>query len=74
MGKIYIIGLGPGNEDALTLGAINRINSGHKNFLRTEKHPTVEYFKTIMLSIKVLIMYMIQKRILQMYMRKLFRN
>ena len=45
MGKIYIIGLGPGNEDALTLGAINRINSGHKNFLRTEKHPTVEYFK-----------------------------
>lgn len=45
MGKIYIIGLGPGNEDALTLGAINRINSGHKNFLRTEKHPTVNYFK-----------------------------
>ena len=45
MGKIYIIGLGPGNEDALTLGAINRINSGNKNFLRTEKHPTVEYFK-----------------------------
>lgn len=45
MGKIYIVGLGPGSEDDLTLGAINRINSGHKNFIRTEKHPTVEYFK-----------------------------
>lgn len=45
MGKIYIIGLGPGNVDDLTLGAINRINSGSKNFLRTENHPTVDYFK-----------------------------
>lgn len=45
MGKIYIIGLGPGSIDSLTLGAIERITSGHKNFLRTEKHPTVEYFK-----------------------------
>lgn len=45
MGKIYIIGLGPGDENSLTLGAINRIKSGSKNFLRTEKHPTVKYFK-----------------------------
>jgi len=44
MGKIYIIGLGPGSVDHLTLGAIERIHSGHKNFLRTEKHPTVSYF------------------------------
>ena len=44
MGKIYIIGLGPGSIDALTLGAVNRIRSGRKNFLRTEKHPTVKYF------------------------------
>lgn len=44
MGKIYVVGLGPGSEDALTLGAIKRINSGKKNFLRTEKHPTVSYF------------------------------
>ena len=44
MGKIYIIGLGPGSVDSLTLGAVDRINSGDKNFLRTEKHPTVEYF------------------------------
>lgn len=45
MGKIYIIGLGPGSIDSLTLGAITRINSGAKNYLRTEKHPTVDYFK-----------------------------
>ena len=45
MGRIFVIGLGPGNEDALTLGAIKRINVGAKNFLRTEKHPTVKYFK-----------------------------
>lgn len=45
MGKIYVIGLGPGSIDALTMGAVKRIKSGDKNFLRTEKHPTVEYFK-----------------------------
>lgn len=45
MGKIYVIGLGPGSIESLTLGAVNRINSGDKNFLRTEKHPTIEYFK-----------------------------
>lgn len=45
MGKIYIVGLGPGAIDDLTLGAVNRIHSGKKNFLRTERHPTVKYFK-----------------------------
>ena len=45
MGKIYVIGLGPGNIDCLTLGAVKRIKSGNENFLRTENHPTVEYFK-----------------------------
>ncbi len=44
MGKIYIIGLGPGSVDSLTIGAIKRIKSGDNNFLRTEKHPVVEYF------------------------------
>lgn len=43
MGKIYVIGLGPGNIDALTLGAVEKINSGLDNFLRTDKHPTVDY-------------------------------
>ena len=45
MAKIYVVGLGPGSLDDLTLGAIKRINSGNKNFLRTEKHPSVEYLQ-----------------------------
>lgn len=45
MGKIYVVGLGPGSEDSLTLGAIKRIESGKKNFVRTENHPTIKYFK-----------------------------
>ncbi|SHD78396.1 nucleoside triphosphate pyrophosphohydrolase [Schnuerera ultunensis] len=45
MGKIYILGLGPGDIDSLTLGVVKRINSGDRNFLRTENHPTVKYFK-----------------------------
>lgn len=44
MGKIYVVGLGPGSVDVLTLGAVKRITGGKKNFLRTEKHPTVQYF------------------------------
>ncbi len=45
MGKIYVVGLGPGSVSALTIGAVDRIISGNKNFLRTENHPTIEYFK-----------------------------
>lgn len=45
MAKIYILGLGPGNLDSLTMGVVNRINSGNRNYLRTENHPTLEYFK-----------------------------
>lgn len=52
MGKIYIIGLGPGDISALTLGAVERINSGDINYLRTEKHPTIKYFKDKDISYK----------------------
>ncbi|MDY0235862.1 MAG: nucleoside triphosphate pyrophosphohydrolase [Gudongella sp.] len=44
MNKIYIVGLGPGSMDSLTLGAVNRINSDKPHFLRTLKHPSVQYF------------------------------
>lgn len=44
MKKINIIGLGCGNVDSLTLGAIEKIQKGYKNILRTINHPTVEYF------------------------------
>lgn len=45
MSKIFVVGLGPGNIDDLTLGAIKRMESGKPNYLRTEKHPSVEYMK-----------------------------
>ncbi len=45
MGKIYVLGLGPGSIEDLTIGVVERIRSGDKNYLRTEKHPTVKYFK-----------------------------
>lgn len=45
MKKIFVVGLGPGNMQALTLGAVERINSKGRHYLRTEMHPTVEYFK-----------------------------
>ncbi len=43
MGKITIVGLGPGDIGSLTLGAIEQISNGNKVFLRTENHPTVKY-------------------------------
>ncbi|OHW61760.1 nucleoside triphosphate pyrophosphohydrolase/pyrophosphatase MazG [Andreesenia angusta] len=45
MNKIVVIGLGPGAEDALTLGAAKNLREKRKTYLRTEKHPTVSYLK-----------------------------
>ncbi len=45
MAKIYVIGLGPGNIGSLTLDAVEKIKDGNKLYVRTEKHPTVEYLK-----------------------------
>lgn len=42
---IHIVGLGPGSEDALTLGAIE-IMGKFPLYLRTKKHPTVKYLDT----------------------------
>lgn len=39
---IHIVGLGPGHEDALTMGAHTALKN-HPVFLRTEKHPTVSF-------------------------------
>ncbi|WP_160670494.1 nucleoside triphosphate pyrophosphohydrolase [Clostridium sp. C8-1-8] len=40
---IKIIGLGPGSEEALTLGAVKQLKNSDNVFLRTEKHPTVQF-------------------------------
>ena len=45
MAKIFIIGLGPGDIGSLTLDAVEKITNGNKVYLRTEKHPTVEYLR-----------------------------
>jgi len=42
---IKIVGLGPGAKEALTIGTICELESNKNIFLRTEKHPTVEYLK-----------------------------
>lgn len=44
---IKIIGLGPGDKSALTLGAVETLKSGENIFLRTFKHPTVQYLDDI---------------------------
>ncbi len=44
MGKIYVVGMGSGDVSQLTLGAVECIHSGRKNFLRTKEHPSVKYF------------------------------
>lgn len=42
---IKIIGLGPGSYESLTVGTLNELKNEKNIFLRTEKHPTVEYLK-----------------------------
>ncbi|EKQ55977.1 MULTISPECIES: nucleoside triphosphate pyrophosphohydrolase [unclassified Clostridium] len=42
---IKIVGLGPGAKDALTIGTICELESNRNIFLRTEKHPTVDYLR-----------------------------
>lgn len=43
MGRITIVGLGPGSPDDLTLRAVREMEKAGKLYLRTEKHPTVTY-------------------------------
>lgn len=41
MGKITVVGLGPGSEEHITLTALRELKSHERVYLRTEKHPTV---------------------------------
>ena len=45
MGKIIIVGLGPGNYESLTLKTLDIIKKAKCLVLRTEKHPLVEKLK-----------------------------
>ncbi|MBE6071967.1 MAG: nucleoside triphosphate pyrophosphohydrolase [Clostridium butyricum] len=40
---IKIVGLGPGSKESLTIGTLNELKGSKNIFLRTEKHPTVDY-------------------------------
>ncbi|WBW97934.1 nucleoside triphosphate pyrophosphohydrolase [Oceanirhabdus sp. W0125-5] len=51
---IKIIGLGPGAIESLTLGTINELKNGKNVFFRTEKHPTIDYIKTLNIEYKTL--------------------
>ncbi len=50
--KITIIGIGPGGKQYLTLEAIEKIKEANTLYLRTEKHPIVDYIKTIGIKIE----------------------
>lgn len=45
MKKIIIVGLGPGDEGSLSLLAYETIKNAQNLFLRTEKHPTVDFLR-----------------------------
>jgi tetrapyrrole methylase family protein/MazG family protein len=47
---IKIVGLGPGAPEALTLGTLSILKGNNNVFLRTEKHPTVNYLKELNIS------------------------
>lgn len=49
---IKIVGLGPGSPDALTIGAIELLRKSKHIYLRTAKHPTVEYIKDLGINFK----------------------
>ncbi len=44
---IKVVGLGPGSIGSITIGTLEILKSATKKYLRTEKHPTVEYLKSI---------------------------
>lgn len=42
---LKIIGLGPGDSNALTIGVLNELKKNENIYFRTEKHPTVDFLK-----------------------------
>ena len=44
MGKILVVGLGPGSEEMISLGVLEKLKNSPNVILRTEIHPIVEKF------------------------------
>lgn len=44
---IKIVGLGPGAKEALTMGTMEQLRSSSKILVRTVKHPTMDFIKTL---------------------------
>lgn len=44
---IKVVGLGPGAIESLTIGTVEVLKGDIKIYLRTKKHPTVDYLKSI---------------------------
>lgn len=40
---LKIVGLGPGDYNALTIGVLNELKKNKNIYFRTEKHPTVDF-------------------------------
>jgi tetrapyrrole methylase family protein/MazG family protein len=49
---IKVVGLGPGAIESLTIGTLNILKENGNIYLRTEKHPTVEYLNSIGIKYK----------------------
>lgn len=49
---IKIVGLGPGSEEDLTLKCINALKYANNLYLRTHKHPCVDYIKSLGIEFK----------------------
>lgn len=45
MGKITIVGLGPGEYSLISQGALDALKNSSRVFLRTEKHPIIDKLK-----------------------------
>ena len=45
MGKITIVGLGPGEYSLISKGALDALKNNSRIFLRTEKHPIMDKLK-----------------------------
>ena len=57
MGNLRIIGLGPTDASGLTAEAIAAIEDDSENFLRTEHHDAVEYFRSHAIPYTAMIIY-----------------